>query len=132
MKVSVTFLVFICFISSFQIASGQNNQVMPGQSNMETKIEEQVDKLGEELELDNLQKALLKANLKEYNSKALKLLKSDGSEAELKDSMENLKKQQRKDLNVFLSEEQIKVFEKFQKREQKRNRSVLRRQRIRY
>ncbi|WP_340198746.1 hypothetical protein [Ascidiimonas sp. W6] len=99
---------------------------------MEEQIEKQVEKLGIELELDDLQKALLKANLKEYNTKALILLKSEDSREQLKESLSSLRKKQKEDLLVFLNEEQLQVFEKLQKKERNKNRSNMRRQRQRY
>lgn len=124
--ISLLFITSSLFITQHIAAQNKTN------ADFEEIIEKQVEQLGTELKLDNLQKALLKANLKEYNSKALKIIESDEPKEDIQQSMMLLKEKQKKDLLVFLNEEEIKVFEKFQKKEQKRNRSAIRRQRIKY
>ncbi|XLS27567.1 hypothetical protein ACJD0Z_10200 [Flavobacteriaceae bacterium M23B6Z8] len=124
------FFSFFLFITSNVRA--QNSAPEPEPQKMEDRIEEQVEKLGQKLELDNLQKALLKANLKEYNLKAIELIQNNESREELRQAIQALRNKQKEDLAVFLDEEQIAAFEAFQKKERKRNRSTVRRQRQRY
>ncbi len=132
MKKLIFFLSLGIFVLFSVSLKAQNSSENLNNSKMEEQIEKQVEKLGIELELDDLQKALLKANLKEYNTKALILLKSEDSREQLKESLSSLRKKQKEDLLVFLNEEQLQVFEKLQKKERNKNRSNMRRQRQRY
>lgn len=125
--ISLGFFLLLGFHTHAQTPDRQ-----PEPPKMEEIIEEQVEKLGQKLELDELQKALLKANLKEYNLKAIKLFQTNESREELRQAIVSLREKQKEDLAVFLNEDQIAVFEAFQKKERKRNRSDVRRQRQRY
>jgi hypothetical protein len=125
-KVFFWFLILNVFIFSGNYLNAQNNAENPDTPSMEEIIEEQTEKLTDKLGLDDLQKAFLKANLKEYNSKALRLINTIAQREELKEAIISLRKKQKEDLSVFLTEEQINSFEKFQEKERKKKSYVRR------
>ncbi len=130
-KLMFYFLFISCFITSnFITAQGDSDNL--DSAKMEERIEEQIEEFSKKTTLDELQKALLKVNLMEFNTKALQLFKTKTQKSELKEAMLTLRSKQKEELAIFLDENQIKEFEEYQKKQRRKGMSIIRRQRQRY
>ena len=121
MRSSIFKLVFLlCCITSTTLFAQRGGQM--SLEDMEQRIEEKAVALQSKLQLDDLQTALLKANLKEYGQKQLTIIQSDEARDIKKEKMGSLRKEQHNALATFLDEQQLEQFEELAKKERKRRR----------
>ncbi|NER13847.1 hypothetical protein GWK08_10380 [Leptobacterium flavescens] len=130
LRLVLFFLLFCGLSSSVQAQQGQGKKW--NQKDIENFIDDQVEKYGKELELDDLQKALLKSNFLKYNKKTQEILDKRETQGVTGEMMRALREEQRTELATFLSEEQLTKLEELQEKERKSRRTRSRRGRRRF
>ncbi len=115
-------LLVLVTVLSFSTVMAQGRGGQRAQQDPEEAANERVEKYAEPLQLDELQKALLKANFIEYGKKQRSLFTSEMTREEKRDSMQGLRKEQLDKLAEFLTEEQLTTLKELQQKERKKRR----------
>ena len=109
------FLALFCVLLALQ-AGAQTPSPPPGFS-PEQLLERRVEKYSNALELDDLQKALLKSNFEKYGKKINEIRSSEGDRKEKRKAFTQLIKEQHEELAAYLNEEQLLKFKELQSKE---------------
>lgn len=122
MKKTAAILLFIVFLTCNTPSLFAQQQKPPTESpeKIEKMVEDQIERYREELALDQLQAAILKANFMKYIKKSQKVIQGEGDRKEKNRLLKKLGEEQQTELAVYFSEEQLESLKKIQEKEQRR------------
>ncbi|MFD0861748.1 hypothetical protein ACFQ1M_05985 [Sungkyunkwania multivorans] len=112
---------FMLLSTNIIFAQQRFNRTLSPEAQQE-RIEKQVENYSDKLQLDDLQKALLKANLEEFSQKQLDILQATGTREEKRASLRDLRAAQDRELSEFLDDEQMTLFDQIRQNQREKRR----------
>ncbi|WP_340063052.1 hypothetical protein [Ascidiimonas aurantiaca] len=109
------FWALFCVLLAIQ-ANAQTPSPPPGFSE-EQLLERKVEKYVNTLQLDDLQKALLRSSFEKYGKKIKEIQTSEGDRKEKREAFALVMKEQHEELAAYLNEEQLLKFKELQSKE---------------